>query len=74
MGFIGRIECPDCQSPIGEDTYVCPYCHSMAPASGPWRSKLTLPGVIALAVVACGLWIANQYFGVDVLALLQQKD
>ena len=61
MYFAGPIKCPNCDSPISSDAYVCPYCSTTAPARGPWRRRSPYPLIVFAAVALAIMGIASVF-------------
>lgn len=66
MGYVGPIECPNCNCPISKSARTCPYCSSRIPMSVPWRKESLGIYVAVLAVVALTI-CSDHYLGTHVI-------
>ncbi len=84
MGYVGFIQCPDCQSPIDSDANVCPYCYSNSPATAPWQGDgngshvwgwVLVGGALAIfgAAVASDHWFGTSW-STQLIEFFRRKD
>ncbi len=64
--YIGPIQCPNCESPLDSNAFVCPYCQSTAAASAPWN-KGAWSNVAILAGVVSLLGCLDAVLGMRIL-------
>lgn len=67
--YAGPIECPNCHSPISDDTAICPYCSTFAPMSAPWQLIRWQVAGMVLCFLA-GVWLCDQLAGTQLLSEL----
>ena len=70
MRYVGLIACPDCQSPLDSEALVCPYCHSTAAASSPWKCRLTAGWMAAICGLLVALLCCDRFLGTNLMRQL----
>jgi len=63
-----RITCPNCQSPVSDDTWVCPYCHSTAMVRSSWEPSIAISLIVAAVII--GPPVCDLLFGTQFVALM----
>ena len=68
MWFAGPIACPNCQCPISDEAYVCPYCHSTEAAAAPWHWWPSAGACLIAAILFLAAWSSDRLFGTSILS------